>query len=165
MSIGRFYGGIAALIWSRSREKYLLLQRSPEKDFASGVWECVTGRVDQGEGFVEALQREVREELGLSVQAEMILGTTHFYRGPADPHNELIGVVFGCSIQGPQDVRLSREHSQYRWVTIQEARELLTAHDSSTAWMRRVLARAEALRARAPQALLEYQRGINFELG
>jgi 8-oxo-dGTP diphosphatase len=81
MSIGRFYAGIAAVIWSSQTGQYLLLRRSDEKDYGPGIWECVTGRVDQGEGFEDALHREVREELGVSVQVEYILGTTHFYRG------------------------------------------------------------------------------------
>ena len=85
MTIGRFCAGIGALIWSPTKEKYLLLRRSPEKDFAPGVWECVTGRVDQGERFEQALHREVREELGIQVQIEFIIGTSHFYRGDPVP--------------------------------------------------------------------------------
>ncbi|NJN55210.1 MAG: hypothetical protein HC804_10900, partial [Anaerolineae bacterium] len=49
MSIGRFLGGIAALIWNPTNESYLLLCRADSKDFGAGSWECVTGRVDQGE--------------------------------------------------------------------------------------------------------------------
>ena len=64
MAIGRFYGGIAALVWSPETDRYLLLRRSAEKDYAAGVWECVTGRVDQGEGFEDALLREVTRRAG-----------------------------------------------------------------------------------------------------
>ena len=81
MSMGHFLAGIAALIRSPETGQYLLMRRSEHKDYAPGVWECVTGRVDQGEGFEAALRREVREELGVEVQVEHILGTTHFYRG------------------------------------------------------------------------------------
>jgi 8-oxo-dGTP diphosphatase len=87
MTIGRFYAGIAALIWSPETKQYLLLCRSEQKDYARGAWECVTGRVDQGEGFEDALHREVHEELGVEVQIEHILGTTHFYRGMGYPPN------------------------------------------------------------------------------
>ena len=102
MTIGRFYAGIAALIWSPETEQYLLLRRSAQKDFAPGAWECVTGRVDQGEGFEDALRREVREELGVDVQIEHILGTTHFYRGNPTPEKELVGVIYLCSLSRPQ---------------------------------------------------------------
>lgn len=164
MTIGRFRGGIAAVI--RSQEgRYLLLRRSAAKDYAAGVWECVTGRVDQGEGFEDALHREVREELGVGVRIDLILGTTHFYRGEARPENELIGVVCLCSLDDPMAVRLSAEHSEHRWVTAGEALELLTAADASTQWMRRVIERAEAVCCLAPPALLGYYRERGVELG
>ena len=34
MTIGRFFAGIAALIWSAETNQYLLLRRSEQKDFA-----------------------------------------------------------------------------------------------------------------------------------
>ena len=76
MGVGHFLGGIAAVIWSTKGGKYLLLHRVKSKDFAPGIWECVTGRVEQGEAFEQALYRETREELGLVVKPVCILGTT-----------------------------------------------------------------------------------------
>ena len=62
MSIGRFSAGVFVLLRSPAG-KYLVLKRSPEKDFAAGGWECVTGRVDQGEGFPQAVHREISRRL------------------------------------------------------------------------------------------------------
>ena len=165
MTIGRFYAGIAALIWSPNNQRYLLLRRSEQKDYAALAWECVTGRVDQGEGFEEALRREVREELGVEVQVEHILGTTHFYRGTPDPDNELIGVVYLCSLTDPASIHIGYEHSEYRWLTATEALDLLTATDPSTQWARRVIRRAEAIRPLLPTDLVAFQRKAGFELG
>jgi 8-oxo-dGTP diphosphatase len=163
MAIGRFTAGIAALIWSPEEDRYLLLKRSEEKDFAAGVWECVTGRVDQGESFEEAVHREVREELGVGVHIECLLGTTHFYRGEARPENELLGVVYGCSLR-EGSVRIGKEHSEFRWVTAGEARELLTAPDASTRWTRTVVERADTVLGRMPGELRTYYREEGFEL-
>ena len=165
MSIGRFYAGIAAVIWSPEREQYLLLRRSEHKDYAPGAWECLTGRVDQGEGFEDALHREVREELGVQVQVEHILGTTHFYRGNPVPENELVGVVYLCTLDASAPLRLSEEHAEYRWLSANLAYELLTASDPTTQWARRVIQRAEAIRELLPEALIELQRKSGFELG
>ena len=63
MVVGRFLGMVGALIWDPSRDRYLILKRSAEKDFAKNIWECGTGRVDQGETFTSALLREMKEEL------------------------------------------------------------------------------------------------------
>lgn len=165
MSIGRFYGGIAALVWSPQSDRYLLLRRSAEKDYAAGVWECVTGRVDQGEGFEDALRREVREELGVDVEIELILGTTHFYRGEPRPENELIGLVCLCSLGSPDGVRISAEHSEARWLSAKEAFEMLDAGDASTQWIRRVLQRAEALKVVATPELRRFHSLEGIELG
>ena len=165
MPIGRFLGGIAALVWSPAKDKYLLLRRSGDKDFASGAWECVTGRVDQGEGLEDALQREVREELGVDVEIEFIIGTTHFYRGPESAENELIGIVCCVSLEDVESIRVSNEHSEHRWVSLDEARQMLTDDRASTQWILRVLERAVSLQALTPPELREYIRQRGLELG
>ncbi len=140
MTVGRFLGGVGALVWSQEDGKYLLLRRSPEKDFASGIWECVTGRVDQGEGFEEALYREVREELGVAIRIEFVIGTTHFYRGSPVPENELIGLIYGCTLAPGVQIHLSAEHSEARWVSGPEANLMLVGEQPSTLWLKKVIA-------------------------
>ena len=162
MIIGRFFAGIAAVIWSPTSAQYLLLRRSPDKDFGRGVWECVTGRVDQGEGFEEALHREVEEELGVDVEVEYILGTTHFYRGNPTPDHELVGVVYMCLLPDPASIRISAEHSEFRWLTAQQAFEILSATDPSTRWIRRVIERAEIIRPLLSKELVTFQLKAGF---
>lgn len=165
MAIGRFYAGIAALIWTPKTKQYLLLRRSEQKDYARGAWECVTGRVDQGEGFEDALHREVCEELGVEVQIEHILGTTHFYRGSPTSENELVGVIYLCSLDDPASIRIGVEHSEYRWLPAAQAMELLTASDPSTQWAARVIRRAELVRPMLSENLVKLQGKSGFELG
>jgi 8-oxo-dGTP diphosphatase len=88
MAVGRFLAMIGVLVWKQTDGMYLLPQPSAAKDFAAGKWACVTGRLEQGEGFGQAGRREAFEDLGLDVQLEFILGETHFYRGDALPENE-----------------------------------------------------------------------------
>lgn len=165
-TIGRFLGGVAALIYRPEDERYLLLRRSAAKDFGGGVWECVTGRVDQGEGFEDALHREVGEELGAQIEVELVIGTTHFYRGAPAADNELIGVVCLCRLASSADqIQISPEHDAYHWVSAAEAQLLLSAEDASTTWISGVLRRAETLRQLAPAALLQAYRQMGLELG
>lgn len=164
MAVGRFLGGVAAVIWSPQLRRYLLLRRASDKDFAPGVWEPVTGRLEQGEGFQQALQREVLEEVGATVQVDMILGTTHFYRGECSPQTELIGVVFLCSLDDPDSVRLSAEHSEHRWADLVEAKRLLTASDPSTQWFRRVLMRAAELQDMLSMPMRDWFRQAGTDL-
>lgn len=140
--IGKFIAGISALVWSSERHRYLLLRRVATKDFGAGAWECVTGRVDQGEGFPEAALREVREEVGVSVTLDFLIDTVHFYRGEPVPENELVGVVYHCTCDESEPVVMSVEHDLMRWVTAAEAHSFLP----KTHWLLPHIDRAERLR-------------------
>jgi len=157
--IGRFFAGVGALVRCSADGKYLLLRRTAEKDFAAGTWECVTGRVDQGEGFTEAVLREIEEELGVSAHIDFIVGTMHFYRGDARPENELVGVQYCCSIEDSEAIAVSWEHTEHRWATAEEARGLLPAAH----WLAGVIDRAEAMQALSSPELLAYYGEHGFE--
>ncbi len=168
MAIGRFIAGIGALIYDPEEDKYLLLRRSSEKDFAPGAWECVTGRVDQGESFEGALHREVREEIGIEVHPLFLIGTTHFFRGEPRPENELVGLVYCCSIENKRnnkkEIQLSAEHAEYRWLTAGQARLILDASNPTEQWLRRVIERAEVTMESLPPDLIKLHRRQGFEM-
>ncbi len=160
MPIGKFLGGIGALIWDEHSKKYLFLRRSNQRDFKADTWECVTGRVDQGESYEEALHREVMEEIQAHVWIDFIIGTTHFHRGEQIPENELLGVIYGCTIKDASQVHFSNEHSEMRWVTLEEALEILPDTD----WLRKSIIQAEELRSQLPVKLLRQFRQQGFEI-
>lgn len=156
MDVGRFQGGIAAIIYHPQNKTYLLLKRAAERDFGGAEWESVTGRVQQGESFEAALHREVQEELGVSVQIEFMVGTTHFYRGAPQPQNELLGVKYICTITNPENIQLSHEHSEFRWLTADEVYALLPLDH----WLRQSIQRAERIRQFLPAELVEVFRSF-----
>jgi 8-oxo-dGTP pyrophosphatase MutT (NUDIX family) len=160
VGVGRFFAAVGALLWNPADGRYLVLRRSDEKDFGAGIWECVTGRVDQGEGFTEALHREVAEELGIEVQIDLVLGTSHFYRGEARPENEMLMVLYRCSVEDSGMIRTSWEHAEHRWITAEEAKNLFPEQY----WLARLIRRAEAVRGMMPEELLAYHRAEGFEL-
>lgn len=158
---GRFVAGVGAIIMHE--DKYLLLKRSSKRDYGAGHWDCVTGRLEQGESFEEAVHREVMEEIGIEVSVDFLLGTSHFYRGESIPENELVGVVYACSTTTPDAIRHSDEHSEYRWMTAAEAVEMLSTTRPSSVWLRKVIERAELLRQHIPVSLVEQFRREGFE--
>lgn len=158
---GRFIAGIGAILIHD--DKYLLLKRASKRDFGAGHWDCVTGRLEQGEGFEEAARREVMEEIGVEISIDFLIGTSHFYRGEPVPENELVGVVYACSTDTPDAINHSDEHSEYRWMTANEAVEMLTTTRPSSIWLRNVIQRAELLRQHTPDALVEQFRHEGFE--
>lgn len=157
MSVGRFCAGVGALIWHPQTNKYLLLKRIATR---GGAWECVTGRLEQGESYTEALHREVMEEVGVTVQIDFLIGTTHFYRGEKVVENELVGVHFGCSLDNPEAIRLSEEHDAYQWVTAAEAE----AQFPERRWLLKIIRRAELMRTFLPAELLADYRTSGFEV-
>jgi len=160
MNIGHFLGGVGACIWDPANRKYLILRRAAHRDFGADQWECLTGRVDQGESYSQALHREVMEEIGVKVQIDFIIGTTHFYRGASLPENELLGVIFACKIKDAQAPTLGEEHSESRWVSIEEAYQLLP----EGYWLRNVIEKAEMLRSQLPSRLIEFFRREGFDV-
>lgn len=159
MHTGRFQCGIAALVRDPSTGTYLLLRRAADRDAGGGHWECVTGRVAQGEEFEAALRREVREELGVEVQLDFIIGTSHFYRGAPTPENELLGVKYACTLDNPDTIRVSTEHSDHRWLTADEIFSLLPSEH----WLCQTVRRAELTREGLAAVLLETHRREGFE--
>ncbi len=161
MQVGRFIAMVGFLVWRRSDGKYLLLRRSPHKDFAAGEWETGSGRLDQGEGFADAALRESKEELGVEARIEFILGTTHFYRGEPTPDNDMVGVSFGCSVPDETRLSFSEEHTEHRWMTCEEASDFLP----SGHWLSALIRRAELFRQYMPQELRQLHWNGGFESG
>ena len=154
-----FQAGIGALIRRADTKEYLLLQRSAAKDVGAGHWECVTGRVDQGESFETTLHREVREELGINVMIDFIVKTSHFYRGEPIVENELLSVIYACTIDNPDDIVTSSEHSKSRWTSAAEIYHFL----DESHWLTLTVQRAEAIYAHMPSVLLDYFHEHGYE--
>ncbi len=101
------------------RTQFLALRRRPG-DSLAGVWQPVTGTLRRGERAAAGAGREVREETGLSPRRLWRLeGVTAFF----DPRREAIRFVtlFAAEVGAGDSVRLSREHSAYRFLAAREA--------------------------------------------
>ena len=106
---------VAALIWDKDR--FLACQR-PESKARGGLWEFVGGKVEPGESKPQALIRECREELDITVSVgEPFLELTHSY-----PDLTIQLTVFHASIA--EGTRRLLEHQAMRWVTPEEAEEM-----------------------------------------
>lgn len=102
---------VAALIWRGDR--FLACQRPAHK--ARGLlWEFVGGKVEPGETKEEALVRECREELGVTVRVgEVFTELTHVY-----PDLTVHLTLFHAAIPEGEPQKL--EHNDLRWITVGE---------------------------------------------
>ena len=82
-----------------------------------GVFGLITGFMEAGESPEAGICREVMEETGLRAKALRLLGSWEFLR-----MNQVL-IAYHVRVEGgPDDVRLSPELLEHRWVTPQAAR-------------------------------------------
>jgi len=98
---------VAALIWEK--DKFLICQRPATK--ARGLlWEFVGGKVEPGESFPQALQRECAEELAITIDVgEPFMQVIHEY-----PDILIRLTLFHCTI--PTGYPQALEHNDIRWI-------------------------------------------------
>ena len=102
---------VAALIWQG--EQFMICQRPAHK--ARGLlWEFVGGKVESGETKEQALIRECREELAVTVSVgEVFMDVTHEY-----PDLTVHLTLFNAKIVEGKPQML--EHNDIRWITSRE---------------------------------------------
>lgn len=105
---------VAALIWEG--DKFMICQRPAHK--ARGLlWEFVGGKVEPGETKEQALVRECREELDITVSTrDIFMEVIHEY-----PDITVKLTLFNAAIAEGTPKLL--EHNDIRWITISQIAE------------------------------------------
>lgn len=117
---------------NRDRAEYLVLQRSLEERAHPGMWQIITGMVEEGESAVAAALREVREESGVTPQRLWNVPLVNsFYNATTDTVH--MCPVFAIQAAPEAVVTLSEEHMAYDWRPFAAARDRLVwpAHRES----------------------------------
>ena len=102
---------VAALIWDKN--KFMICQRPAHK--ARGLlWEFVGGKVEPGETKEQALIRECREELAVTLDVgKVFMDVVHEY-----PDLTVHLTLFHATIQ--EGIPQKLEHNDIRWITVDE---------------------------------------------
>ena len=102
---------VAALIWQGN--KFMICQRPAHK--ARGLlWEFVGGKIEPGEIKEQALIRECREELNITISVgDVFMEVTHEY-----PDITVNLTLFNATIAEGEPQKL--EHNDIRWITPSE---------------------------------------------
>ena len=108
---------VAAVIFREG--KVLCVQRPQNsKEYISSKWEFPGGKVEQGEDRIQALKREIREELHLEIQIiEFLMTVEHTY-----PDFYLEMHAYTCEISSGEPVLT--EHVDLKWLSVNELAEL-----------------------------------------
>jgi 8-oxo-dGTP diphosphatase len=115
--------------------RILLCHRSADRQWYPDVWDLPGGHVEFGESPIEALRRELAEELGVSVHS-----LSHPLGRLCTPECEMvIWQVTGW--HGTPANLAPEEHDAIAWFTAEELTSLEVAHGSYLPLLRTVLKR------------------------
>jgi dihydroneopterin triphosphate diphosphatase len=132
-----------------SSPEYLLIRRASHRIYP-GLWQCVTGSIDEAEEIPTAALREVAEETGFGRDAiEGFYDLEQVESFYSEPHDALVSsIVFALRVRPNAEPRLSKEHDGLRWASRDEALRLSVwpAYHESLARIERDLADSETAR-------------------
>ena len=102
---------VAAIIWDN--DKFLISQRPKTKKRAL-LWEFVGGKVEFGESKIDALIRECKEEIGVTIDvADEFMTVEHDY-----PDIKVHLTLYNATIKEGEPQPL--EHNDVKWITREE---------------------------------------------
>ncbi len=126
------------------RIEFLVLQRAHAECLHPGMWQIITGMVEEGEKAVETAVRELREETGLTPRHwwSLPMVTTFF-----DVHHNTVHLcpVFAAQVESDADPGLSAEHVASAWLPLDSARARLVwpSHRQAVDLVDRYIVRGE----------------------
>ncbi len=102
--------------------KFLIMLRSPDVRSFPKHWDFPGGKLELGETLIAGVEREVLEETGLKVEAVKIVGAYVFKMKDAERRF----TVWSAKLLSDEEVKLSQEHTDFRWATKEEILRLKT---------------------------------------
>lgn len=103
----------------RDKDLFLVVKRNENDNLYPGSWEFPGGHLEKGETLKDGLKRELEEEIGFTENFNPII--THYFDELNERNNELIHDLeldFIINVDSSKmDIKLSDEHSDYKWVT------------------------------------------------
>lgn len=115
---------IEAHIFRTEKDKleFLSLKRSPEQYYPD-LWQMVSGKIKENETAYQSALREIKEETGLKPEKLWVAPTVNSFYSPDKDYICLLP-VFAAKVKYEGIVKISNEHTEYKWVSPEQAKEL-----------------------------------------
>ena len=94
----------------------LVIKRSPQD---GGFWQTITGTLELNESIVDSRQRESKEEVGITDAIYDDAEVNRFAWQKKDW--TVVEIVFSAKTESKEAVLNSDEHTEYKWLQIDEA--------------------------------------------
>ena len=98
------------------RKRILIVKKSLRELIDAGMWVVPGGKVKPDENVIDALKREVKEEVDLSIKSYQWIGEDVFKVDNKYFH----AAHFLCKAKSTEKVRLEKNLLEYRWITKSE---------------------------------------------
>lgn len=95
--------------------EFLALKRSANEVYPN-LWQMVSGRMNDGEAAFDAAAREINEETQIVVNELWVVPNVNSYYSAIHDAVSIIP-VFLAIVESDCEVKLSDEHSEYKWVS------------------------------------------------
>lgn len=125
-----FHLGIKALI-RNSAGQILLLKVNKEKlkgFTGEPYWDIPGGRIQKGQTVEETLRREVEEEIGVTEITNVKTFSIVLSKIRIPQGEDSVGLILGaytCEIPENSEIKLSDEHTEAKWFSLEESSKLL----------------------------------------
>jgi 8-oxo-dGTP pyrophosphatase MutT (NUDIX family) len=112
---------VAKVVLFNSEGRLLALRRSETAPRRPLEWDLPGGSVDLGETFSEAASRELQEEAGIHLAVSNL--SLVYAKTARVKDKNVVWLFFSSAVKNTPEVVLSYEHTEYKWLTLQEAIE------------------------------------------
>jgi 8-oxo-dGTP pyrophosphatase MutT (NUDIX family) len=102
------------------RGEFLILRLPLNKEFTKEIWMFPGGRLNTNDQAELGLQREVLEETGLKIKIVMPIHVARW--GTENPPK--YSVFFLCRLISKQDVKISTEHTESKWIKFSDIEKI-----------------------------------------
>ena len=106
--------GVGALVYAKSTNRYLFLLRNKSRQ--NGHWGIVGGKIDPGETVIQALVREIQEEIGQDYGNNKFIPLETF---TAD-NQKFVYYTFLVTVEDEFVPTLNEEHRGSCWVELND---------------------------------------------
>ena len=104
-----------------SKERFLIVKKSPQEKIDGGLWTVPGGKVYPNESIIKALKREVKEEVNLEISSYQWIGENVFISDQKYFHAQ----HFLCTVKKTKPLKLERQLTDYSWMPINKINQYI----------------------------------------